>query len=777
MGLVRTLRVPRVFGMPPPAPPNRISVFSVGIFIVCNASSPAGFLNRSTCGSSRGDVSASTCDIALRELTELQRPTATHIMAGKNTIYSATYSSVPVYEFKLETDSVMRRRADDWVNATHILKAAGFDKPARTRILEREVQKGVHEKVQGGYGKYQGTWIPLPEGRQLAERNNILTKLAPIFDYVAGDHSPPPAPKHTSAPSKPRAPRKSAAANRAAAAAAAAAAVAASESLKVVQPQRSMGPPTIPQDHYEMNAGFDDNESIGHATIESSSMVADEDMLQMSHGGRKRKRGVEEATAMSISEQEHIIYGDQLLDYFMTVGDAPEATRIAPPEPPAHFQVDRAIDDSGNTALHWACAMGDLGIVQDLLHKGANVKALSEHEETPLVRAVLFTNNYEKRTFPTLLDMLLDTVSFRDWFGATIFHHIAENTRSKGKWKSSRYYCEILLDKLCKTCSQDEIQMLLSCQDQNGDTAVLVAARNGAFRLVNILLVHCHRAGDLVNNKGETASSITQRSQHHDHDIPPAPSSVTMANEHMDAEAAGLVATDRQSVAPIPDAPATSELLSKIGTIMAEANKKLAVTYGNSKINQQDSNDVANPEALHEQLESDRQKIQKQLSVLAAKEAEHERNDDQAGRYEKLRAGYESLLEQIQHARLAEQFAITEVPKPTPASLEQDELMARYRLAQELCSAQKIRRNAIKDLAQQTADAGVSTKFDMHRKLVALATGLKEEDLDPMAAELAETLEFDRMNGKGTTPELGHRRLPSQNESATLPGTGVPVDA
>lgn len=50
----------------------------------------------------------------------------------------------------------MRRRADDWINATHILKVAGFDKPSRTRILEREVQKGVHEKVQGGYGKYQG---------------------------------------------------------------------------------------------------------------------------------------------------------------------------------------------------------------------------------------------------------------------------------------------------------------------------------------------------------------------------------------------------------------------------------------------------------------------------------------------------------------------------------------------------------------------------------------------------------------------------------------------
>lgn len=54
----------------------------------------------------------------------------------------------------------MRRRADDWINATHILKVAEYDKPSRTRILEREVQKGVHEKVQGGYGKYQGTSEP-----------------------------------------------------------------------------------------------------------------------------------------------------------------------------------------------------------------------------------------------------------------------------------------------------------------------------------------------------------------------------------------------------------------------------------------------------------------------------------------------------------------------------------------------------------------------------------------------------------------------------------------
>ena len=53
------------------------------------------------------------------------------------------------------------------MNATQILKVADFDKPQRTRILEREVQKGVHEKVQGGYGKYQGYSSRMTDFRDL----------------------------------------------------------------------------------------------------------------------------------------------------------------------------------------------------------------------------------------------------------------------------------------------------------------------------------------------------------------------------------------------------------------------------------------------------------------------------------------------------------------------------------------------------------------------------------------------------------------------------------
>ena len=77
-------------------------------------------------------------------------------MTEHSQIFKATYSGVPVYEMICKGVAVMRRKSDSYLNATQILKVADFDKPQRTRILEREVQIGQHEKVQGGYGKYQG---------------------------------------------------------------------------------------------------------------------------------------------------------------------------------------------------------------------------------------------------------------------------------------------------------------------------------------------------------------------------------------------------------------------------------------------------------------------------------------------------------------------------------------------------------------------------------------------------------------------------------------------
>ncbi|GMM53795.1 transcription factor [Maudiozyma humilis] len=115
-----------------------------------------------------------------------------------NQIYSAKYSGVDVYEFLHPTGSIMKRKKDHWVNATHILKAANFGKAKRTRILEKEVLKETHEKVQGGFGKYQGTWVPLSIAEDLARKFNVYDELRPLFDFrhIEGMEEPPQAPKH-----------------------------------------------------------------------------------------------------------------------------------------------------------------------------------------------------------------------------------------------------------------------------------------------------------------------------------------------------------------------------------------------------------------------------------------------------------------------------------------------------------------------------------------------------------------------------------------------------
>ena len=75
-----------------------------------------------------------------------------------STIISQRDNLPQVYECMVRGIAVMRRRADSYVNATQILKVAGVEKGRRTKILEKEILPGKHEIVQGGYGKYQGTW-------------------------------------------------------------------------------------------------------------------------------------------------------------------------------------------------------------------------------------------------------------------------------------------------------------------------------------------------------------------------------------------------------------------------------------------------------------------------------------------------------------------------------------------------------------------------------------------------------------------------------------------
>ena len=82
--------------------------------------------------------------------------------------------------------AVMKRRSDAWLNATQILKVAGVVKAKRTKTLEKEIIAGEHEKVQGGYGKFQGTWVNFQRAVELCREYNVEDIVRPLLEYDMG---------------------------------------------------------------------------------------------------------------------------------------------------------------------------------------------------------------------------------------------------------------------------------------------------------------------------------------------------------------------------------------------------------------------------------------------------------------------------------------------------------------------------------------------------------------------------------------------------------------
>lgn len=608
-----------------------------------------------------------------------------------------------------------------------------------------------------------GTWIPLPDGRDLALRNNVFDKLRLVFDYVPGDRSPPPAPKHTTAASnKPKVP-KQAAQPRKAQNHGTNASFTRPTAYKATH--SASGYHRTADEQYEnISTQLNDDDSPEHTTLDSSSLLGEEDMLQMSQnstGSRKRKRGVNDSGLMTTSEQEHIIYGDELLDYFMVAGDDPNSTMLLPPTPPANFQINRPIDDLGNTALHWAAAMGDIQIVKDLLGRGANMASLSNQEETPLVRAVLFTNNYEKGSMPKLVDLLQQTIGVRDWFGATVFHHLAKTTMTRSKWKCARFYCEVLVNKLHEIATDENVANLLMCQDSNGDTAVLVAARYNYLRLAMFLLTHAPEAGDITNKNGEAANNLIRNLSHRHEKYPQHTSSPVQPEHHHGMRNGNSSALMIHGAGPSPvkthASQAASNLLGKIGFFMEDTSQKIANAY-DTELSEKDSS-VQEANRLLANMDAERHNVRQQSFTLMARAEDGHKVNNRRERYEGMVRENESLLEQGEHPDLQDRVLIEDRKLPTqlfddtnrkqPSHQELQDVLP---LARELCNQQQKRRALVKDIARLRGDAGTGEKVGIHRKLVAMATSLPEDQLDAMSGELIDHLDPNMMVIEPHTP-------------------------
>ena len=408
-------------------------------------------------------------------------------------IFKATYSGVPVYECIIKDVAVMRRRSDAWLNATQILKVVGLDKSQRTRVLEKEVQKGIHEKVQGGYGKYQGTWIPMDVAIALAEHYRIRELLEPIIAFVPSERSPPPAPKH---------------------------AIASSGRLKKT-PSEVMDPSRLRAASSDDNSSEvigqdDDNRSEGSISPSPSDMssasrtpspiapemkehayaprYADARTLPPMYTPSSRMAstpyGYRDAYALQRTPtyedaEPQVRYAEIILDYFIS-----ETTTIPPllVSPPADFDPNMSIDEDEHTALHWACAMGRIRVVKLLLSAGADVFRVNSNGQTALMRAAMFSNNYDLRKFPELFELLHRSILNIDRSDRTVFHHVVDLALSRGKPHASRYYLETMIHRLAEY--GDQLADILNFQDDEGETALTMAARARSKRLVKLLLEH-----------------------------------------------------------------------------------------------------------------------------------------------------------------------------------------------------------------------------------------------------------------------------------------------
>lgn len=178
-------------------------------------------------------------------------------------------------------------------------------------------------------------------------------------------------------------------------------------------------------------------------------------------------------------------YNDIILNYFVS-----ESTQIPAvlTSPPFNWDPNGNIDDDNHSALHWAAAMGRTRVIKLLLSAGARIFEKNNLEQTPLMRSVMFTNNYDLRKFPEVFELLHRSTLNIDKQNRTVFHHIANLALIKGKTHAARYYMEVILSRLSDY--PQELADVINFQDEDGETALTLAARARSKRIVKALLDH-----------------------------------------------------------------------------------------------------------------------------------------------------------------------------------------------------------------------------------------------------------------------------------------------
>ena len=507
------------------------------------------------------------------------------------------------------------------------------------------------------------------------------------------------------------------------------------------------------EEDYEDTSQILEEDTPDNSTIVSESMIDDEECVPRGQysASRKRKRMPEQPNGVSKEDQDHGAYADALLDYFMLHDAEPQYANLRPPTPPTPFQVDKAIDSQGHTALHWAAAMGEVDIVRDLLNRGASKDARNLRGETPLIRASLFANCYERDCFTKMVHLFSDTIAIADNYNGTVFHHVAYTAHGSSKTQRARHYLNVLLNRLRETQDPLQVASCLDIQDHRGDTALHIAARHSKRCLRAFQGVGC--SSDIKNQNGETVDQyLRDRAKQKRSDqlpfssSPIQPEAETPTGRDTVTKASGIFSLSGDTF-QAQAARSFSESFTAIN------EKALEFVQAGEAEFEEKATALSEAMRLLQKATTERNAVRlKTLELTATME-----DEDMALLQEEadiLTREAEAIQEQKQHRQL-HTLVRTEEDKAASrghgnGASNEEEMSAKITAAHALSTVQKQRRELTKEVVRCQGDEGMTEAGEGLVRLLATAIGVPVQSIPGLADDVLEELETVRSEGLAT---------------------------